>query len=101
MKQFKGLAVLSSLLAVCAIFYSPTSGNKDGPTDQQQLHSTKYTATLTSTTSIQFIQLATAETAVSFDRPATRSTLLVPAPLRKPVYSRPITARDNGPPNTI
>lgn len=98
MKNYKGIAVVGMLLAICAFSYSPSIGNKDGPRQQAKLHSTKYTAHFTTTPGISIIQLATAETAVSFERPATKSILLVPAPLRKAYRYSSIVVRNNGPP---
>jgi hypothetical protein len=86
------------LLAVSAIFYSPSVGNKDGPASKAQLHSTKFISHLTSTARPGDIQLATAETTVSFERPATKSTRLIPEPLRKVNYYASIVVRNNGPP---
>lgn len=97
MKNFKGVAVIGMLLGVCAIFYSPSVGNKDGPKDAQ-LHSIKYTQHFISRPGSIIIQLATAETTVSFERPATRSTRLLPAPLRKITHCSTIVPMSNSPP---
>jgi hypothetical protein len=97
MKNFKGVALVWALLPVCAIFYSPSKGNKDGPVSKHT-SITKYTPHFSTTPGTSIIQLATAETAISFERPATKSTLLVAAPIRKVQYYKPIVAMNNSPP---
>lgn len=101
MKGFKGIVAVGSLLAVCSLFYSPSLGNKDSPADQAQLHSTKFIPHFAKTPGTSIIQLAKAEKAVSFERPATRSTRLVAAPTRKVQYYKPIVAMNNSPPVEI
>jgi hypothetical protein len=98
MKTFKGFAGVAVLLAVSAIFYSPSFGNKDGPASQAQLHSTKFIPQFHKTPGHDLIQLATAAPVVSFKRPATASTRVILAPLPKDQHYVSIVARDNGPP---
>jgi hypothetical protein len=99
MKNYKGIAGAVVLLAACAIFYSPSYGNKDGPANQTEQHYTKIIPQIHSTTpGTDLIQLATAEAAISFRRPATASTRVILAPLPKDQHYASIVARDNGPP---
>lgn len=98
MKNYKGFVGVGVLLAVSAIFYSPSPGNKDAPVNQAQLHSIKFTTQFGYAPSTSIVQLAEASAAVSFDRPGTPSTRVILAPLQKSRHYGFVVVRNNGPP---